>query len=193
MSEITPETPVAATPPTPKNVAEMLTETDNDFHDGNNWKPGLYAEGNVVHIRITPYSEPDEDDLDDEAVKLDDVHFCAVVAPVPAHAVAGKPVKLPADLACELAYGNPGDDMEGWTVVANDYIDKTRWTSTHRLVIRNEQGEHFMDTYRRGLTESQETSPYENEAQATFTPVAPSFKVVTTWKAAKSEQGGGAA
>lgn len=35
MSEITPETPVAATPPTPENVAEMLTSGDNDYHDGN--------------------------------------------------------------------------------------------------------------------------------------------------------------
>jgi hypothetical protein len=50
MSEITPETPVAATPPTPKNVAEMLTETDNDFHDGNNWKPGLYAEVAPIEV-----------------------------------------------------------------------------------------------------------------------------------------------
>jgi hypothetical protein len=187
MSTETPETPVAATPPTPANVAEMLTSSDNDYHDGNYWHPSIGAVGNVVHIGITAYAD------DEDGTKLPEQHFRAVVVPVPAHAVADKPVKLPADLACELAYGNPGDDMEGWTVVANDYIDKTRWTSTHRLVIRNEQGEHFMDTYRRGLTESQETSPYENEAQATFTPVAPSFKVVTTWKAAKSEQGGGAA
>src|SRR5690606_36616641 len=53
MSEITPKTPVPATPPTPENVAEMLTAGDNDYHDGNNWKPGLHAEGNVLHIRIT--------------------------------------------------------------------------------------------------------------------------------------------
>lgn len=185
MSTETPETPVASTPPTPENVAEMLTSGDNDYHDGNNWKPGLYADGNVLHIRITPYSEPDEDDLEDEPVKLDDVHFRAVVAEVPAHAVADKPVNLPADLARDLAYGDPGDSVEGYTVVANEHIDTRRWESVHRLVIRNERGEHFMDTYRRGLTEYQDNGPYEGERQATFTPVAPYFKVVTTWKAVK--------
>ncbi|MER6575772.1 hypothetical protein [Nonomuraea sp. NPDC001023] len=77
MSEITPEK-VAATPPTPANVAEMLTSGDNDYHDGNEWKPGMSARGNVVHIRITPYTEP-SDDINEETVALPDVHFRAVV------------------------------------------------------------------------------------------------------------------
>lgn len=184
MSEITPKTPVPATPPTPENVAEMLTAGDNDYHDGNNWKPGLHAEGNVLHIRITPYSEPDEDDLDDEPVKLDDVHFRAVVVEVPAHAVATEPVVVPTETARELAYSDPGDVVDGWTVVANDYIESQRWESLHLLVIRNEAGEHFEDTYAKGLTEYQSTGPYEGETAVTFTPVVPHVKVVTEWKAA---------
>lgn len=181
MSDLTPrEAP--ATPPTPDNVAEMLTMGDNDYHDGNQWKPGLHAEGNVVHIRITPYSEPDEDDLDDEPVALDDVHFRAVIIEVPAHAVATEPVELPADLARKLTYLSTGAAIDGWTVVANDYIESQRWESRHHLVIRNEAGEHFEDTYRKGLTEYQSAAPYEGEQQATFTPVAPHFEVVTTWK-----------
>jgi hypothetical protein len=108
---------IAATPPTPKNVADMLTMGDNDYHDGNNWKPSLYAEGNVVHIKITPYSEPDEDDLDDEPVKLDPVHFRAVV--LPGEAV---PIVLPRLNTVEYSDDFEGgafddDDREGWQAV----------------------------------------------------------------------------
>lgn len=184
MSTDTPETPVAATPPTPENVAEMLTSGDNDYHDGNYWKPSLSASGNVVKIGIEPFA------ADEDGTRLPKVHFRAVVVQVPAYAVADKPVKLPADLARDLAYGDPGDSAEGYTVVANEHIDKRRWESVHRLVIRNERGEHFMDTYRRGLTEYQDSGPYEGEGQATFVPVEPHFKAVTAWTPAKD---GGAA
>lgn len=70
MSEITPE-PVAATPPTPENVAEMLTSGDNDYHDGNYWHPSLSSDGDVVQIGIEAYSEDGD--------KLPEVHFRAVV------------------------------------------------------------------------------------------------------------------
>jgi hypothetical protein len=73
MSTETPETPVAATPVTPENVAEMLTSGDNDYHDGNCWHPSLYAQGNVIHIGITAYAD------DDEGTKLPEVQFRAVV------------------------------------------------------------------------------------------------------------------
>jgi hypothetical protein len=74
VSTETPETPVAATPPTPENVAEMLTMGDNDYHDGNYWHPSLSASGNVVRIEIEPYAT-------DYATKLPRVHFRAVVLP----------------------------------------------------------------------------------------------------------------
>lgn len=174
----------AITPPTPENVAELLTEGDNDLHDGNGWKPGLSATGNVVRISITPY--------DEDGNALDDVHFRAVVVGVPAHTVASEPVKLPADLARDLACCGPDDDpIDGWTVVANEYLESHRWESLHELVIRNGDGQHFMDTYRQGLTERQDTGPYEYEKTATFTPVVPKFKVVTEW--ASAAQSGGAA
>lgn len=98
--------------------------------------------------------------------------------------VASEPVELPAALARELAYEDAGSTIDGWTVVANEYIEKQRWESLHWLVIRNEAGEHFADTYRKGLTESQDTGPYENETKAKFTPVVPTVKVSTEWKAA---------
>lgn len=74
MSTETPDTrpePVAATPPTTENVAEMLTSGDNDYHDGNYWHPSISAQGNVVSIGITAY--------DDDGNKLPEVHFTAVV------------------------------------------------------------------------------------------------------------------
>lgn len=98
--------------------------------------------------------------------------------------VASEPVELPAELARELAYGDAGRTIDGWTVVANDYIESSRWASLHWLVIHNEAGQHFAETYRRGLTEEQETRPFDDGTTATFTPVAPQHKVVTEWKTA---------
>ncbi|MEU8378701.1 hypothetical protein [Streptosporangium sp. NPDC048865] len=61
----------AITPPTPKNVADLLTEGDHDYHDGNEWSPSVSATGNVISIGITPVGEDDEE--------LPEVHFRAVV------------------------------------------------------------------------------------------------------------------
>lgn len=97
--------------------------------------------------------------------------------------VASEPVTLTVELARELAYSDSGDTIDGWTVVAKEYLESRRWESLHWLVIRNEAGQHFADTYRLGLTERQDTGPYEYETTATFTPVAPTVKVVTEWKA----------
>lgn len=64
----------AITPPTPENVAEMLTSGDNDYHDGNDWWPSLSRDGNVVKIGIEPVGQ-------DYETKLPEVHFRAVVVP----------------------------------------------------------------------------------------------------------------
>ncbi|TYB69663.1 hypothetical protein FXF51_05745 [Nonomuraea sp. PA05] len=96
MSDITPEK-VAATPPTPENVAEMLTSGDNDYHDGNYWHPSIGAAGNVVHIGITAYSEDGE--------KLPEQHFRAVV-------VEGETVPIVLEAPAELGMGwHDGGDM----------------------------------------------------------------------------------
>ncbi|SET51696.1 hypothetical protein [Nonomuraea wenchangensis] len=101
MSDITPEK-VAATPPTPENVAEMLTMGDNDYHDGNYWHPSIGAAGNVVHIGITPYAD------DDEGTKLPEVHFRAVV-------VEGEqtPIVLERPATLEVEWG-PADEVRSW-------------------------------------------------------------------------------
>jgi len=162
----------AITPPTPENVAEMLTSGDNDYHDGNDWWPSIFARDGVVEIEITPVGA-------DYETKLDPVRFEAHVFQVePAPPVATGPVELDAETARELTYDGPGSTIDGWTVVAQVETGSSRWTSTHRLVIRNEAGEHFAATYRRGLTEMQETQPWEDEQVATFTPVVARARVV---------------
>lgn len=95
MNDTTPETPVASTPPTPENVAQMLTDGDNDYHDGNYWHPSISAQGNVVSIGITAYA--------DEGEKLPEVHFRAVV-------VEGEqtPIVLPAGAAADYINRDDG-------------------------------------------------------------------------------------
>lgn len=61
----------AITPPTPENVADMLTSGDNDYHDGNGWTPSLRATGNIIEIGIEPCTET--------GFALDEVYFRAVV------------------------------------------------------------------------------------------------------------------
>ena len=78
MSDITPEQ-IAATPPTVELVADLLTEADNDYHDGHLWKLHMSASGNVVRIGVDASTDPDEDDLDDEGTWLPEEHFTAVV------------------------------------------------------------------------------------------------------------------
>lgn len=62
----------AVTPPTPENVAEMLTDGDNEYHDGHHWDLSLTSVDNVVNICVTPY------DVDDSEM-LAPVRFRAVV------------------------------------------------------------------------------------------------------------------
>lgn len=112
MSTETPETPVAATPPTPENVAEMLTSGDNDYHDGNYWHPSLYAQGNVVSIGITPYAD------DDEGTKLPEVHFRAVVVEGETAPIVLERPALADVLEFEGEPYHADDDSDGWQVCA---------------------------------------------------------------------------
>lgn len=89
-----------------------------------------------------------------------------------------KGVVLETELARELAYVGVGETSDGWTVVSNEETDHGRWASIHTLVIKNESGEFFTADYSRGLTEYQDTKPWEYEETATFTQVFPETKTV---------------
>lgn len=93
-------------------------------------------------------------------------------------AVAAEPVVLDRHTARQLAYTSVGKTFNEWTVVANEEGDHGRWESHHRLVIRNEAGEHFAAWYSKGLTEYQDTRPWEEESEAVFEPVQRRVKVV---------------
>lgn len=88
----------ATTPPTPENVADMLTSGDNDYHDGNDWTPSITADGSVVRIGITPYTE--------DGAELDKVPFCAVV-------VEGDqaPIVLPRPAELGISWEDGGGDL----------------------------------------------------------------------------------
>jgi len=162
----------AITPPTPERVADLLAGGDNDYHDGNDWWPSISTTGNVVDIAITPVGE-------DYETKLPKVHFQAHVFQVtPAPPVAAEGVELAADIARELAYTSVGKAYEGWTVVEREDIDTTRWKSHHWLVIRNEQGQHYGANYSKGLTEYQDTRPWEGDTIACFEAVSRQTTVV---------------
>ena len=167
---------VAITPPTPENVAESLAEGDNDYHDGNDWWPSIVADGNVVHIGVTPLA-------DDYETKLPEVRFEAHVFKVEqSPPVAAEPVELTVEDARELAGEEVGGGFDGWTVVAHRQTGSSRWRSSHRMVIRNEAGEHFAAYYRKGLTENQHEEPWEYDQVARFEPVERRAKVIRTYE-----------
>lgn len=89
-----------------------------------------------------------------------------------------KGVVLEAELARELTWTGIGKTLEGWTIVSNTEEGHSRWESIHTLVIRNEAGECFAADYRQGLTESQDTKPWEYEKTATFKQVLPKTETV---------------
>lgn len=200
--------------PTIELVAELLADPACGYHDEHRWdvSAGANAEG-VITIRITPYSLPIEDS---EPCPVR--HFRAVVvegetAPIVLERVtdldmeelegggaadldvpvADAPVELPVDVARELTYLDIGASFDGWTVVANEEQGHGRWVSHHRLVIRNEAGEHFAADYSQGLTEYQGIRPWDEQATVVFHPVRPRTQVVRMVQWEPPEQGEGGA
>lgn len=55
---------------TPADIAEHLTGGDNDYSEDIDGWPGLYAEGDVLHIKVTPAEDRDNP-----------VYFHAVIKP----------------------------------------------------------------------------------------------------------------
>lgn len=170
---------------TPEKVAAAVCEGVGGWMESMQAALSVTAEGNVLSLDVARWDEEGN-----ETVR----HFRAVVVEAPAYDVAAEPVAIDGDTARELAYSDPGDTVAGWTVVVNEYIEKQRWESLHWLVIRNEQGEHFANTYSKGLTEYQSVGAYEDAETARFAPVVPKYKVVTDWvaaEAAQAQKGGG--
>jgi hypothetical protein len=69
--------------------------------------------------------------------------------------------------AQELVYGGDFTD-EGLTVEDDRQTGSSRWESHHTVVVRDRDGKLWAADYRKGLTENQESRPFENEAEVTF-------------------------
>lgn len=81
-------------------------------------------------------------------------------------------VTLPLDLARELTQLSAGDTSQGWTVVAIEEGEARRWVRGMRLIVSHDSdGQLFAAYYDEGLTEYQETRPWEGESAAKFEPV----------------------
>ena len=78
-------------------------------------------------------------------------------------------LKMSAEDARELTYG--GDfSAEGLSVESNEQIDTSRWESIHQIVVKDRDGRLWATTYRKGLTEYQDSRPFgdDDEAEVTF-------------------------
>lgn len=91
-------------------------------------------------------------------------------------------IVLSRDDARDLLWESASEDGS-FTRIANDFVDKLRWESVHRLVIqRASDSRCFATTYTQGLTEQQDTRPWEYEEQVTFTQVFPHTKISVEFK-----------
>lgn len=83
-------------------------------------------------------------------------------------------MNIDVNTARELAYGQPGDYVDGFEVMVNELIDTSRWSIYCRLVIRNPYDGKFWSTiYSEGATEDQDEIPFEDDEVADFQEVEP--------------------
>lgn len=157
---------MSRTPTTPADIAEHLTGGDNDFAEDLEGWPCLSAEGNVLSIKLVLADK-------ESTAEHFEAHVFAVEEPPP---VAAGPVELDVKVARDLAELGVGRSIDGWTVVDDEEGEARRWVVGHTLIIRNEAGEHFAGYYDVGLTEVQETEPWERVAK--FVPVERRVSVV---------------
>lgn len=90
-------------------------------------------------------------------------------------------IQIPNREARELAYD---DETDNYTVVQNDIVGTSRWSTEHTLVIKSkETGKFYTSYYRQGATEMQEESPFENDGEMiTFHEVVPEEVTVIEYR-----------
>jgi len=83
-------------------------------------------------------------------------------------------VKLDVETARELAYGRPGEVIDGFEVMVNEMVDTSRWSINHRLVVLDRESSSYWETYYSvGATEMQDERPFEWEGEVEFDEVEP--------------------
>ena len=76
-------------------------------------------------------------------------------------------LKLPREQAQDLVW-DEADPEDGLTVELNEQVGSGRWTSIHRLIVRDRDGRFWETGYTKGLTEYQDTRPFEDETEVSF-------------------------
>jgi len=56
----------------------------------------------------------------------------------------------------------------GLEVVLNEQTGSRRWVSEHVLVVKDANGDYWETTYEQGLTECQDTRPFEDVSEVEF-------------------------
>lgn len=70
--------------------------------------------------------------------------------------------KFPKELMVDLAR----DDVpDGYEIVKDEFIESGRWDEL-RLPVFKHDGNFYASSYRRGLTENQDTEPYEYDSDS---------------------------
>lgn len=87
-------------------------------------------------------------------------------------------IHLDIDLVRELVCTSVGDSLEGWTVVHREDIDQLRWSQVSRVVIRDDDGQHYDATYETGLTEYQDHTSFDDCATYPFAPVVARTRMI---------------
>lgn len=83
-----------------------------------------------------------------------------------------------------LLYVEPGTQVNEVLLVANERVGARRWVEERRLIVSIE-GEYYAAPFEVGLTEMQETEPFENEPnEVEVHAVRPVEKTVTVFEPA---------
>lgn len=63
---------------------------------------------------------------------------------------------IPADRASELCYMHSGNEVDGWTWVAEEEGEDRRWSRSNMVVIKDPDGGLWAFDYEEGLTENRD-------------------------------------
>lgn len=74
---------------------------------------------------------------------------------------------LTGEQARELVSGEADPEL-GLEVEAKIQTGTRRWVSTHRLIVRDRDGRLWSSAYEQGLTEYQDTRPFEDLVEVAF-------------------------
>ena len=76
-------------------------------------------------------------------------------------------LKLTGEQARDLVY-DEADPALGLEVEFNEQTGSGRWMSHHRLIVKDKDGRFWAVPYQQGLTESQDSKPFEDQAEVEF-------------------------